>query len=228
MSSVTLTLAREGTVTGYLGTSLFTPEIWLHAVYDRLSDVMLSCEAGNALYMGRLDLAGELRRWTRRGYVDTTDILLIDWQVILVTPDKILDHWHIFAHGRHFLTYVDKDTGTEVYAITMDTALSRASAGGDVPILGQTLSTSRVSGLVDLSSDHAYNDHFTVVSASGFYIGVIDHSDGNITIVEVTGRSPRRPRWASTDTQTRWSGTSPMAPRLGADSPPLAYRSTMS
>jgi hypothetical protein len=69
--------------------------VWLFAVDDGNPQLALSAESDGRLVMGRLDVTNP----------DAT----VSWQTIASPADtggaSIADHWHIFAHGYHWLVF---------------------------------------------------------------------------------------------------------------------------
>ena len=70
-------------------------KLWLFAVDDGNPQMALSAEADGKLLMGRLDVTGP----------NAT----VSWQTVASSTDAggvtIADHWHIFAHGYHWLVF---------------------------------------------------------------------------------------------------------------------------
>ena len=70
-------------------------KLWLFAVNDGNPQMALSAEADGKLLMGRLDV--------------TDPNATVSWQTVASSTDAggvtIADHWHIFAHGYHWLVF---------------------------------------------------------------------------------------------------------------------------
>lgn len=91
----------EGQVTGTLPDgSTQERGIWLFAVDDGSTDsVLLSLEQDQSLYVGRLDLSSVSALGTA--------FASVSWvEVAAATDDSwVADHWHVYAHGYHWLVY---------------------------------------------------------------------------------------------------------------------------
>ncbi len=70
-------------------------KVWLFAVDDGNPQLAVSAESDGKLFMGRLDV--------------TNPGATVSWQTVSGTTDTggvpIADHWHIFAHGYHWLVF---------------------------------------------------------------------------------------------------------------------------
>jgi len=70
-------------------------QVWLFAVDDGNPNLALSAESDGRLLMGRLDM--------------TNPNAVVSWQTVAGPADtggaSIADHWHIFAHGYHWLVF---------------------------------------------------------------------------------------------------------------------------
>jgi len=70
-------------------------KVWFFAVDDGNSQLALSAESDGKLLMGRLDV--------------TDPNATVSWQTVASSTDAggvtIADHWHIFAHGYHWLVF---------------------------------------------------------------------------------------------------------------------------
>ncbi len=178
MSSVTLALARHGPVRGTLGGRSFRPATWLFAVADgNATDLMLSCEYGSQLYAGRLDIATELSGTTNSTFNAA------EWAQVTTTSASIADHWHLFEHGHHYLSYHDTTSpGTEIYVLRLEPDLSDVSSPVEVCAVSTTPQSSpgvcgpypTVTSAAVTSSECmlSLNDHFMFASALGVYLVV--------------------------------------------------------
>ena len=98
---LTSTPALIPTTTKSSITSLHAPrsiagaKLWLFAVDDGTSQLALSAESDGRLLMSRLDI--------------TNPNATVSWQTVAGPADtggvSIADHWHIFAHGYHWLVF---------------------------------------------------------------------------------------------------------------------------
>lgn len=191
MSSVTLTLVREGPVRGNYSGSLFRPQVWLFAVYDRsTTDVMLSCEYSNQLYMGRLDLTTELAQRTYSSFRAVT------WQQVATTSSRLSDHWHIFDHGRHYLSYNDTTSpGTEIYVARVENDLADIGSPTEICAISTTEQVSpgtcgtsyNVSSAAVLMSNCliSLNDHFLIAGDTGVVLVVANQRDNQLVICDI-------------------------------------------
>ena len=75
--------------------SITGAEVWLFAVDDGNSQLAVSAESDGKLLLGRLDV--------------TDPSATVSWQTVAGPADTgglpIADHWHIFAHGYHWLVF---------------------------------------------------------------------------------------------------------------------------
>ncbi len=89
-------LAEELRFEPVLGnTELEKGAMWLFVVEDSEGRLVASCERGQRLHVGVLDLSGRAPR--------------VEWKGVAGAKegggDAVADHWHVFAHGRHWLSY---------------------------------------------------------------------------------------------------------------------------
>lgn len=191
MSSVTLTLQRHGPVRGTYAGAGFKPQIWLFAVYDRNTrDCMLSCEKDSQLYMARMDLFRELKQ------AENAAFKAMDWSLVGTTTGTPSDHWHIFAHGRHYLSFNDTaTTGTELYVLRVERDLSDVSSPVELCLIsvyeqsgtpGTCLTGWNVPSAPVLLTNClvSLNDHFMVVAATGVYVVVADQKNNELLVCQ--------------------------------------------
>jgi hypothetical protein len=69
--------------------------IWLFPVPDSDGRMILSTERSNELYMAELTVDDPSARVSWKQVVSSSDI----------DGNKIADHWHVFAHGYHWITF---------------------------------------------------------------------------------------------------------------------------
>ena len=117
-------------------------QVWLFAVDDGNPNLALSAESDGRLLMGRLDM--------------TNPNAVVSWQTVAGPADtggvSIADHWHIFAHGFHWLVFsVAGDSAS--YLLKLDEEFRRLAL---VPV-GHT--------------DGPTNDMFLVAEPDGVAIG---------------------------------------------------------
>lgn len=193
MSSVSFTLKREGPVRGTHAGAAFKPQTWLFPVYDRYANsLMLSCEKGKQLYMGRLDLTAELAV-TSANY----KFISVDWEQVATTSAKLSDHWHIFAHGVHYISYNDvQSPGTELYALRIRPDLANVSSPTELCVISKLVQSSTpgvcVYGTWNVPSAAvlldecivSLNDHFIVVASSGVFVVVANQRTNMLLVVQ--------------------------------------------
>lgn len=167
-----LELVYQGSVTGTLpdGTAL-TRGIWFFAVPDgETTSIMLSMEHKGGLYVGRLDLSS----------FDPTDLATacaaVRWVEVVGAGGHVADHFHIFAHGRHWLLWQEglydsagNDTGYGVNNLCRfsDTGLSDYQA--------VAVATNSPNSIVKamLHNEHLQtNDPFVVETGWGVAVGL--------------------------------------------------------
>ena len=117
-------------------------KVWLFAVDDGNPNLALSAESDGKLLMGRLDA--------------TDPNATVSWQAVASPTDtggaSIADHWHIFAHGYHWLVFsVAGDSAS--YLLKLDKSFQRLAI---VPV-GHT--------------DGPTNDMFLVAEPDGVAVG---------------------------------------------------------
>lgn len=115
---------------------------WLFAVDDGSPQLALSAESDGKLLMGRLD-------------VNTPDAA-VSWQTVASPADtggkSIADHWHIFAHGYHWIVFsVAGDSAS--YLLKLDKNFQRLA----IAPVGHT--------------DGPTNDMFLVAESDGVAVG---------------------------------------------------------
>ena len=144
--------------------------LWLFAIDDGSStDVAVSSEHNGRILVGRLDP----RRPGRR----------VDWQEVASAADtagmRIADHWHLFAHGHHWLAF-STDRGKVSYLLQLDRRFRRRGLwkvadhethrhGGEVPT----------------------NDMFAVAEPDGIAVGHFLPGHGNRIFRFTTDGKPR-------------------------------------
>ena len=89
-------------------------KVWLFAIDDGSAQLALSAEADGKLLMGRVDV--------------TDPDSSVSWQTVASPDDtsgvSIADHWHIFAHGYHWLVFsVAGDSAS--YLLKLDSNFQR-------------------------------------------------------------------------------------------------------
>ena len=94
--------------------SIAGAKVWLFAVDDGNPQLALSAESDGKLLMGRLDV--------------TDPKATVSWQTVASPTDtggvSIADHWHIFAHGYHWLVFsVAGDSAS--YLLKLDKSFQR-------------------------------------------------------------------------------------------------------
>ena len=91
-------------------------KLWLFAVDDGNSQLAVSAESDGKLIMGRLDV--------------TNPAASVFWQTVAGPADtggvSIADHWHIFAHGYHWLVFSVAGDSTS-YLLKLDKDFQRLS-----------------------------------------------------------------------------------------------------
>ena len=117
-------------------------KLWLFAVDDGNPQLALSAEADGKLLMGRLNV--------------TDPAATVSWQTVASSADtggaSIADHWHVFAHGYHWLVFsVAGDSAS--YLLKLDRDFQRLAL---VPV-GHT--------------DGPTNDMFLVAEPDGVAVG---------------------------------------------------------
>ncbi|MDP2730187.1 MAG: hypothetical protein Q8O55_06880 [Dehalococcoidales bacterium] len=122
--------------------SLTGTKVWLFAVDDGNPHLALSAESDGQLLMGRLDIANPAAS--------------VSWQTVAGPADTggvtIADHWHVFAHGYHWLVFsVAGDSAS--YLLKLDRDFKRLAL---VPV-GH--------------SDGPTNDMFLVAEPNGVAVG---------------------------------------------------------
>lgn len=87
--------------------------LWLFAVEDGEGKVVVSAEHQGRLLMGRLDLNQPEAK--------------VDWKVVLdpseIQAPSLADHWHIFAHGAHWIVVSTPFSGS--YLLKLDRGFNR-------------------------------------------------------------------------------------------------------
>lgn len=117
-------------------------KIWLFAIDDGSSQFAISAESDGKLLMGRLDV--------------TSPSATVAWQTVAGLADtggvSIADHWHIFAHGYHWLVFsVAGDSAS--YLLKLDKNFQRLAL---VPVV---------------HTDGPTNDMFLVAEPGGVAVG---------------------------------------------------------
>lgn len=122
--------------------SLAGAKVWLFAVDDGNPQLALSAESDGQLLMGRLDIANPAAP--------------VSWQTVAGPADTggvtIADHWHVFAHGYHWLVFSVAGDGAS-YLLKLDRDFKRLAL---VPV-GHT--------------DGPTNDMFLVTEPNGVAVG---------------------------------------------------------
>ncbi|MDP3879364.1 MAG: hypothetical protein Q8Q07_03540, partial [Dehalococcoidales bacterium] len=122
--------------------SISGARLWLFAVDDGRPQLAISAEADGKLLMGRLDV--------------TDPQATVSWQTVVSPTDtggaSIADHWHIFAHGYHWL----------VFSVTGDSASYLLKLDKDFQRLG----------IVSVGhTDGPTNDMFLAAEPEGVAVG---------------------------------------------------------
>ena len=122
--------------------SIAGAQLWLFAIDDGNPQLAISAESDGQLLMGRLDVTNP----------DTS----VSWQTVASSTDtggvSIADHWHIFAHGYHWLVF-SVAGGSASYLLKLDKDFLRLAI---VPV-GHT--------------DGPTNDMFLVAEPDGVAVG---------------------------------------------------------
>lgn len=117
--------------------------MWLFVVEDDQGRLISSCERGQRIHVGVLDLSGRTPRVT--------------WEAV-ETPEPVADHWHVFAHGRHWLS-CSTPGAKRSHLIALDTALRRAGSW--------KVADEEKAGRGGIPT----NDHFLVAEPEGVAVG---------------------------------------------------------
>lgn len=183
----TFTLTCEGYVTAP------SAGLWLFAVDDgSTTDVMLSAEFNQGLYMARIDPISDFTPSSSGSTTGTFTVSGGSWTLISLTWNYGLsDHWHLYAHGYHWLSCNDaeNDAGVrDIYLVQVDTALSTASAPSSVQAVSNSTSTYEASAAFNAAlGASAYvgptNDHFMIAMWSGLGIGVVHSNNADLRMV---------------------------------------------
>lgn len=143
------TVAQPPTVTEIEApTSVPGGAVWLFLIDDGEEQLAASTEAGQAIQMGRFDPANPTAS--------------IDWQTVASSADtgglNIADHWHIFAHGYHWIVF-STSNAEQSYLLQLTTDFERV-----------TLVEVAQHDLVD-GTGISTNDMFLVEEADGVTVG---------------------------------------------------------
>ncbi len=142
-STPTSTATAAPTITPlYASRSITGAQLWLFAIDDGNTQLAISAESDGKLLMGRLDI--------------TNPNSAVSWQIVASSTDtggsSIADHWHIFAHGYHWLVF-SVSGGSASYLLKLDKDFRRLAM---VPV-GHT--------------DGPTNDMFLVAEPDGVAVG---------------------------------------------------------
>ncbi|MFH1427868.1 MAG: hypothetical protein ABIG60_05075 [Patescibacteria group bacterium] len=122
-------------------TELNGSQLWLFAVNDGEDQLALSQEINGEVKMARFDMASP----------DASPA----WQTVLSTDDldgaSVADHWHIFAHGFHYIV-ASVDTADKSVLLKLDKDFNRVS-------------------LTTVTESEITNDMFMVESNKGVVVG---------------------------------------------------------
>lgn len=120
--------------------------MWLFAVEDTQGRVVLSSERNQSLQIGILE---------------DENVGGVEWQTVASSEDvgeNISDHWHVFAHGYHWLSF-STQSADKGYLLQLDEDFNR------VRLMNVTDSMTGVVGTMPT------NDQFMVETADGVAIG---------------------------------------------------------
>lgn len=150
------TFEEETVVAPTLSTSLentsFDAPVWVFLIDDGEEQPAVSSESGGQLRLGRFD---------------STDPTQVSWTTVAdeseIEGGSIADHWHIFAHGYHWIVF-STTGGTVSYLAQFDTEFNRIS-------LQVVANNDEVEDSKGGTSGIVTNDMFMVEEPNGVTVG---------------------------------------------------------
>lgn len=122
--------------------------MWLFVVEDGDGRLVASCERGQRLHVGVLDLSGRTPR--------------VEWKAVAGPKegggDAVSDHWHVFAHGRHWLS-TSTPGACRSYLVALDGRLENVGSW--------LVANNERAGRAGIPT----NDHFLVEEPDGVAVG---------------------------------------------------------